>query len=150
MSNYIKGDELMLFYNSYAFAYATSHQLSLSTSTIDINHKDAGFWGAKESGKLDWEITTENLYSDDDFDTLYDIYTAGEPVDVVFAKASNYSPNGLESCGGDVAYWTPNSTNYKTGKAIISSLSINANAGENATFSATFTGSGPLTKYPSN
>ncbi len=145
-NNIIKGDELMLFYNGNAFAWATSHTLTITGNTVDVATKDHGYWGASEVGNLSWEITTENLYSDDDYDTLFDLMVAKEPITVAFAKASNYSANGLVSVGGDVQAWTPDSSNFRSGQAVITSLSVNANTGENATYSATFTGSGPITK----
>lgn len=145
-SNIIKGDELMLFYNSEAFAYATSHSLSMSADTVSVASKDHGFWGANEVGKLNWEITTENLYTDDDYDTLFDLYTNAEPITVAFAKVSNYDKDGLTYVGGSVAAWAPDTSYYRSGLAVISSLQVNANTGENATLSATLTGAGPLTK----
>lgn len=147
MSNTIlKGDELMLFYNNEAFAWATSHTLTITGNTLDIATKDHGFWGASEVGKLTWEITTENLYSDDDYDSLFDLMLQKEPITVAFAKVSNYDVNGLTSVGGDVAAWEADNTEYRSGQAVITSLTVNANTGENATYSATFTGCGPLVK----
>ena len=142
----LKGDELMLFYDGNAFAWATSHTLTITGNTVDIATKDHGFWGASEVGKLTWEITTENLYSDDDYDTLFNLMLAKEPITVAFAKVSNYDANGLAEVGGDVAAWEADDTEYRSGLAVITSLTVNANTGENATYSATFTGSGPLTK----
>ena len=145
-NNIIKGDELMLFYNGNAFAWATSHVLNIQGNTVDVATKDHGFWGASEVGNLTWEITTENLYSDDDYDTLFDLMIQKEPITVAFAKVSNYSPNGLISVGGDVESWTPDASNFRSGQAVITSLSVNANTGEFCTYSATFTGAGPLSK----
>jgi predicted secreted protein len=145
-SNYIRGDELMLFYNGNAFAWATSHTLNLTSNTIDVATKDHGYWGASEVGKLNWTISTENLYSDDDFATLFNLWTAKTPITVAFAKAGNYDPNGLQSVGGDVQAWTPDSTVFFSGQAVISNISVNANTGENATYSAEFTGVGPFTQ----
>lgn len=142
----LKGDELQLFYNGNAFAWATSHTLTLTGNTVDIATKDHGNWAASEIGNISWEITSENLYSDDDYDTLFDLMVQKEPIDVVFAKVSNYDPNGLTRAGGNVSAWTYSQTNYRTGKAVISSLTANANTGENATYSLTLTGAGPLTK----
>ena len=142
----LKGDELMLFYNGKAFAYATSHTLTITGSTLDIATKDHGFWGASEVGKLTWEITTENLYTDDDYDKLYDLMQSRTPITVAFANVSNYNANGLTSVGGSVDAWTADQTKYRSGKAVITSLVANANTGENATLSATFTGAGPLIK----
>lgn len=142
----LKGDELMLFYNGKAFAYATSHTLTITGSTLDIATKDHGFWGASEVGKLTWEITTENLYTDNDYDTLYDLMQSRTPITVAFANVSNYDANGLTSVGGSVDAWTADQTKFRSGKAVITSLVANANTGENATLSATFTGAGPLIK----
>ena len=46
----IKGDDLMLFIpdgsNGYkSIAYATSHTLTMSAETTDVNTKDHGEWG---------------------------------------------------------------------------------------------------------
>ena len=141
----IRGDELQLFYDGNAFAWATSHTLTLTGNTVDIATKDHGSWGASEIGNITWEITSENLYSEDDYDSLFDLMVQKEPIDVVFAKVSNYDPDGLVRAGGNVQAWTA-STTYRTGKAVISSLTANANTGENATYSLTLTGAGPLTK----
>ena len=143
----IRGDELMLFdAQGKAFAYATSHTLTLTGNTVDVSSKDHGFWGASEVGSLTWEITTENLYTDDAYDKLFDLMVSAEPVTVAFAKASNYNVNGLVTTGGSVESWTPDTVQYRSGKAVITSLTVNANTGENATYSATFTGAGALTK----
>ena len=152
MSNtIIKGDELMLFDSEgNALSWSTSHVLSISASQIDIASKDHGFWGASEAGKLTWEITTENLYCDDDYDKLFGLMIAAEPVTVAFAKVSNYDVNGLTSVGGDVEAWTADTTQYWSGLAVITSLTVNANTGENATYSATFTGAGPLVQAEGN
>ena len=151
MSNtIIKGDELMLFNaQGKALAWSTSHVLTITGNTIDVSSKDHGFWGASEVGNLTWELTSENLYCDDNYDELFDIMIAKEPVTVAFAKVSNYDANGLTEVGGTVAYWEPDTTNYRSGKAVITSLTVNANTGENATYSVTFTGAGPLTKAES-
>ena len=147
MATIVKGDELMLFDSAgKAFAYATSHTLTLTGNTVDASSKDHGFWVASEVGSLTWEITTENLYTDDDYNKLFDLMVSAAPITVAFAKASNYDVNGLVATGGSVESWTPDTTQYRSGKAVITSLTVNANTGENATYSATFTGAGALTK----
>jgi len=42
--------------------------------------------------------------------------------------------------------WTPKALNGRKGKVIITSIEVNAPNGENATFTAQFTGVGELTK----
>ena len=139
----------MLFMGGDALAYAKNHTLTITGNTIDISSKDHGYWGASEIGNLTWEVQTENLYTEDNYDDLYDAMVAKTPVDIVFAQANNYNENGLKAVGGSVDSWTASTTSGRKGKAVITSLTINANTGENATYSATFTGSGPLTKVSS-
>ena len=140
MATIIKGDELMLFKNDQSLAFATAHTLTISGSTIDISSKDHGYWGASEIGNITWEITSENLYTDADYDALFSAMINKEKVTVKFGHASDYDVNGL----GTLSYWSPSSTGLYTGEAFITSLTANANTGENATFSVTLSGAGAL------
>ena len=144
MAQIIKGDELMLFdENNQALLYATSHTLTLTGNTTDISSKDHGFFAATSVGKITWELTAECLYTDNDYDALFDQMISGEKVFIKWSKAKNYDVNGLESCGGTVQAWEPADA-VKQGYAYITSLVANANTGENATFSVTYTGAGAL------
>lgn len=146
MNTIIKGDNLMLFDASgKSIALATSHTLTLTGATVDINTKDHGIWGSTEMNKINWEISTENLYSVDSFNSLYDIMIARNAVDVYFGLKSETGNGTVDEDGtGTPKTWTkPESGAYK-GKALITSLTANAASGENATFSATFTGVGSL------
>lgn len=140
----IKGDELQLFLNDSAPLYATSHTITVTGSTIDTATKDHGYFGSTEVGKLSWELTAECLYSDDQYDMMFDMMIRRTKTLVKFAKVKNYSVNGLINVGGDTAAWIPDEHAF-TGYATVTSLTANANTGENATYSITFTGAGPLT-----
>ena len=142
MATIIKGDELMLFKNDKSLAFATAHTLTISGSTIDISSKDHGYWGASEIGNITWEITSENLYTDADYDALFSAMINKEKVTVKFGHASSYDVNGL----GTLSYWSPATTGLYKGEAFITSLTANANTGENATFSVTLSGAGALKK----
>lgn len=140
----VKGDELMLFKDNKSLAYATSHTLSITGNTVDISSKDHGYWGASEIGNITWEITSENLYVDSEFDGLFTAMVAKSPITVTFGHANNYNANGL---GDSSTYWIPDASvgaKYYEGPAIITSLQANANTGENATYSITLTGNGAL------
>lgn len=144
MKQILKGDELMLFKNKKSIAYATSHVLTITGNTVDVASKDHGFWGASEVGSLTWEITSENLYTQDAYDELFDAMVACEPIDVAFGKVASYNKDGIDN---STANWAPDAADgVKYGKAIITSLVCNANTGENATFSITLTGQGAITK----
>lgn len=148
--NIIKGDELMLWdENDQALLYATSHVLTLTGNTTDINTKDHGFWGASAVGNITWELTAECLYTENDYDALFEKMISGQKVFIKWGKAENYDVNGLESCGGTVQAWEPSGV-VKQGYAYITSLVANANTGENATFSVTYTGSGALRESSSH
>lgn len=143
-STIVKGDELMLFKEGKSLAYATSHTLSITGNTIDISSKDHGYWGASEIGNITWEITSENLYVDSEFDGLFTAMVAKTPITVTFGHPDNYNANGL---GDSSANWIPDASvgaKYYQGPAIITSLQANANTGENATYSITLTGNGAL------
>lgn len=144
MKNITKGDQLMLFVAGKSIAFATAHTLTLTANTTDIASKDHGIYGAKDVSTISWEITTENLFAESDYATLVDSMLTGQPVDVVFANAASWVKNGIDN---STKTWTPDTKSTQlSGKALITSLTANANTGENATFSATFTGVGAITK----
>lgn len=141
----IKGNDLMLFDNQgKSIAYATAHTLSLSGETSDTSSKDHGIWGAQEVTRVTWEITTENLYTEDAFDTLMAAMLARTAIDVEFGLKAETGTGTVVD--GDYPNWTPKTGSTYKGKAFITSLTANANNGENATFSATFSGAGKLEK----
>ena len=141
----IKGNALMLFdKDGHSYAYATNHTLTINTETTDVSSKDHGMWGAVEIAKYSWEITSENLFTEADYEDMYDALIAGTPITVKFGlKGEN--DNTKTVADGDYEYWTVRGTHY-TGSAYITSLVANANNGENATYSITLTGIGKLNK----
>lgn len=150
----VHGKKLMCFVkdgSSYvSIGYATNHTLSTSASTIDVSHKDladvtsGGKWDDQEIDTLSWTVTSENFYSVDaegqNFSDLFALYAAGTTVDLKFGIAAD-SSTGVTTGG-----WTPQTTGqYFSGKAVITSLDLNASVSERASFSVTFQGKGPLT-----
>lgn len=142
----IKGHNLMLFDASgNSYAYATNHTLSISGESQDVSSKDHGVWKATSVAKINWEITSENLYTTQDFDTLFAAMIARTPIDIFFGLKSE-ADDGKTVVDGDYTNWTKTATGAYTGKAVITSLSVNAPDGENATYSITMTGAGKLEK----
>ena len=142
----IKGSKLMVFLNDAPIAFATSHSLSITVNTSEVSTKDHGDFPSVIGNNITWEITTENLYSDNAESALWAAMKTMQPVTVKFAPASNY--NNATSQKGIVGVesateWAAG-TAIASGKALITSLSVNAPAGDNATLSATFTGVGEL------
>lgn len=149
MAKIEKGDDLMLFDAAgKSMAFATSHVLTITGETTDVTSKDHGIWQGNEVSKLNWEITSENLYTMDLYDELFDKMLAREPITVYFGKKKENDP---EKCvaDGDYPNWTMlagTGMYVRTGKVFITSLVANANTGENATCSVTLTGTGKISK----
>lgn len=143
MANIIQGEDLMLFMGGKSIACATNHTLTISTETSDTSHKDIkGSWKSSTVKAFSWEVSTENLFTLDgagkQYDDLFDAMTGKVEVDVVIGKPSTVV------VGADG--YTPATTGWYKGKAIITSLTLNMQNGDNATYSATFTGVGELSK----
>lgn len=139
----VKGSTLMLFVNGAPIGFATSHSLSLTVNTTEVSTKDHGAYPAVVANTISWEVTAENLYSDTGNTTLIAICKAKNPVTIKFAKAYNWSDNGV--IDNEHEDWTPDAQHIiAEGQAIITSYSVNAPAGDNATISCTFTGVGEL------
>jgi len=140
----VRGDDLMLFDEEQkSIAFATSHTLTLTSDVTEISCKDSGIWKDAKVNKLGWEITSENLYSTEEYTKIYQKWTSAEPI--IAYWGTTYSPigdtNGVDSPN---AYWQPNPTPLSYGNVIITNLSVNAASGDNATFSVTLQGIGKL------
>lgn len=144
----VSGSDIMLFTyqtNGYkSIAHGTSHSLSLSADTEDINTKDAGIYGLTEVNKINWEIQSDHMYTNDGYDTFFTAMTNREPIKVVFglkSEDSSYTVN-INSDGN----WTPNTSYIYSGNAIITSLDWQADAGSKSTISVSLQGQGAISK----
>ena len=153
----VKGSDIMLFIKdgtSYkSIAHGTSHSLSISADTEDINTKDTGIYGMTEVNKLNWSIQADHMYTRDGYNTFFTTMTTMAPVTVVFGLKADAEIAGTPadvniSADGN---WTPNTSYVYHGQAIITSLDWNADAGSKATVSVTLNGQGSITQgAPSN
>ena len=154
----IKGNDLMLFIKDtkgavHSLAFVTNHQFSITANTADINTKDHGFWGAKEITGITWNITTDNLYTVDTFNELYDRMISRQTVECYFCLKTPTERQGTPATvnlpGDAQTTWHPTQQTGEDGyygRVYITSLSATAASGDNATFSATFDGVGSLYK----
>ena len=141
----IKGRDLMLFNNQgKSFAFATNHTFTINAETAEISSKDHGIWGGSEVTKFTWEISTENLFTPTNYSSLFDLMLAGTPMKVRFGLKSQ-TDNTKNVADGDYQNWT-SGTEYYEGDAVITSLVANAANGDNATYTATFTGAGKIVR----
>ena len=142
-SNIIKGDDLMLFDDANkSIAFATSHTLTLTADAVEVNSKDHGDYGGKEVNKINWEITSENLYTTTSFDALFTKMMNKQAIKVVWGVKAE---NGQSVVDDSLPNYTPATGSYE-GNAFITSLSANSASGENATMSITLSGTGKFSK----
>lgn len=153
----IKGSDLMLFVKqgneTKSLAFATSHTFTISADTADISTKDHGFWGAKEVTKISWNIQTDNLYTVSEFNNLYDLMVARTAIPVYFCLKTPTERSGIPATinlpGDSTNTWHPTTATGEDGyygMVYITSLTANAAAGDNATFSCTLDGIGAIAK----
>lgn len=153
------GGDIMLFYydgSSYtSIAHGSSHQLSLSTQTEDVNSKDAGKFGLTEVSRIQWSITADHMYTRDGWNTFYSYMTAdttsnpdSNKLVVVFGEKDANTPGTADVNISADGNWVPESTySYVySGVAVINSLNLNAQNGQKATISVELQGQGALSK----
>ena len=158
----LKGSALQLFINDggssdVCIGFATSHSLSITTNTTELSTKDHGDYPAVLPTTITWEVTAENVYATTSMAKLLGYVKNRTKVTVKFAEVGNYSQDG-----GSYSYYATepgiieneSKTSWSIGKVIgqgkayITSYSINAASGDNASISCTFTGCGPLDILP--
>lgn len=161
----VAGKKLMLFDDSgHSFAFATNHTLSINGETSDVSTKDHGIYGSSMVNRITWELQSENVFpldasgDDSEFNDLFTHMTSRDEVTVYFGikdETGSYSGStigdGLVQGKGNITedYWTASGNFLYKGKVIITSLQLNAPDGEEASYSATFTGIGSLVKVTS-
>lgn len=143
----VLGKDLMLFVGGKAIALATSCKIGVSAETIDTQSKDSGVWNEKDIKKLGWNCSSDNVFSADadinGYDKLFALMVAAQPVDIAFGIPDNRG-NSLPAAG-----WKSPQKPYK-GKALVTSLELNAADGDKATFSVSMDGTGELTNGDSS
>ena len=152
----VKGKKLMVWVKAgtgssatyKSIGYCTNHTLSTSASTISVSHKDladagSGKWDDQDIDTLTWTITAEAFYANTaegvTFADVFGYYAAGTVLDLKFGVAAD-SSTGVPTGGWAV----PSTGTVLQGRAIISSMDVNAPVDENASFSVNFQGKGAL------
>ena len=143
------GDDIMLFDDKgKSLAFGKSHTLSIGVETQQISHKDSGVYGSKKATKVNWSISAEHMYSEGAYDTLFDKMVALEPITVYFGKKKS---EGDKTVADDptLTAWSANNppqSTLRTGQVIITKLDLQAQSGDNATFSVEFEGVGKISQ----
>ena len=121
-----KGNDIKVSVGSTLIGGQQNCSINRETETSDTTTKDSGVWSEAEAIGLSWSVDLDGLVVVGD-DGLKALETAWENLQQV-----------------DVKYGT--STNYKSGKAIITSLSSNSANKEKTTYSVSLQGVGALRK----
>lgn len=145
----MNGKDLMLWIDGKVIALSTSCKINLVANTTDSATKDDGFWDASEIGSMSWSATNESVDSADKdrandyvYDQLFDLFTAGQPVDITVGIPTNKDDKGVPESG-----WTaPIKGTFYSGKAQITALDRDGTKGNNASVSISLTGYGALVK----
>ena len=125
------------------------YSLSKTLNTQEVTTKDHGDSTAVLPTTMTWQVTCENLYSLDGYQKLNYAFRNKLEVELYFGETTYNQTVNQESIVGKTATstmvhnWEAEGYGEK-GKALITQLDVTAAAGENATFTATFTGSGDL------
>ena len=136
----LDGTDLILSVNGKALGFSTGCKVSTTTETGERVTKEAssGKWKEKYVKSFSESISAEGcVLTDGDSDTptydqLKDMQLAGEPIDASYGLRDGDSRTGKTNGG------------YK-GKYIITSLELDAQAGDDAKYSITLQNSGPVT-----
>lgn len=98
-------------------------------------------------GKLSWSITTDNLFTEEDFSKMTDLWIERTAIDVVFTVKGNEGVVNPDGTTVPTVGWTPKESSGYKGKVVITGITANAPDNENATYSITLEGAGALSKY---
>ena len=121
-----KGNDIKVSVGSTLIGGQQNCSINRETETSDTTTKDSGVWSEAEAIGLSWSVDLDGLVVVGD-EGLKALETAWENLQQV-----------------DVKYGT--SSNYKSGKAIITSLSSNSANKEKTTYSVSLQGVGALEK----
>lgn len=121
-----KGNDIKVSVGSTLIGGQQNCSINRETETSDTTTKDSGVWSEAEAIGLSWSVDLDGLVVVGD-EGLEALETAWENLQQV-----------------DVKYGT--SSNYKSGKAIITSLSSNSSNKEKTTYSVSLQGVGALEK----
>lgn len=145
----IRGKDIIFFSKVGAvvtpIAFASSIKLDIKASTREIKSKDnEGDWAVRLGDKLDYSISGDGLMAmnlsgtTNGTDSLFNKLIAKQPIDFVIGTKTGTSPE-----------WTVDTAAASfAGKIILTSLSISAGEGDNATYSFGGDAAGPLALIP--
>ena len=145
-SQLVHGDNFLLYLTSgkTVVAYATSCSLQVDSETIDTSSKFSCKWASNMGGKASYTISADALYCQNtegaiSFDTLLEYMVKGEQIEWYMGEEAEH--NG--SCETN-PHTLDTTKTYYNGKAVVTSVSLEAGNNEIASCSITLTGAGEI------
>ena len=142
----VRGNEFSLYLTSgkTVIAYATSCSLQVDSETIDTSSKFSCKWASNLGGNASYTISADALYCQNigsgvSFDTLLKYMVSGEQVSWYMGEEMDHDG----TCDTNPHTLDTGST-YYNGRAVITSVSLEAGNNEIATCSITLTGAGEI------
>lgn len=142
----VNGDNLLLYLTSgqTVVAYATSCSLQVDSETIDTSSKFSCKWASNMGGKASYTISADALYCQDvegaiSFDKLLEFMVKGEQIEWYMGEEKEWTG----SCETNTHELDDTKT-YYNGKAVVTSVSLNAGNNEIASCSISLTGAGEI------
>ena len=142
----VNGDNFLLYLTSgqTVVAYATSCSLQVDSETIDTSSKFSCKWASNMGGKASYTISADALYCQDvegaiSFDKLLEFMVKGEQIEWYMGEEKEWTG----SCETNTHELDDTKT-YYNGKAVVTSVSLNAGANEIASCSINLTGAGEI------
>jgi hypothetical protein len=128
----INGTDLKVFIEGLPVAHSTSCELSLTHSPRESTTKDSGGDTARLPGKRDWSLSCDSLYAE-----VYDDEEKTGFLELVAAikAGTKLALEFKTDVVGDQIY---------SGNAYLTDLNINAGTEENASYTASFAGTGAI------
>lgn len=141
----INGDDLLLYLTTgqTVVAYATSVSVQVDSETIDTSSKFSCRWASNIGGRASYTISADALYCDAaegiSFDKLLEMMVEGEPIEWYIGEEQAHTG----TC--DTNPHTLDTTKrYYNGRAIVTSVSLEAGNNEIASCSISMTGEGEI------
>ena len=132
----VKGNDLIVYMNSggteTAIACSTTCTLNIAQELVDSTCKDSGGWANNIEGLKSWSVDVDGLY------VLPNVWGFIDISDLIVSSDDNTVTITFGNTGPLKHYWQ--------GTARLASTSLSGDSDQGATYSASFTGYGALTR----
>ena len=142
----VRGNEFSLYLTKgkTVIAYATSCSLQVDSETIDTSSKFSCKWASNLGGNASYTISADALYCQNigsgvSFDTLLKYMVSGEQVSWYMGEEVDHDGPCVDN-----PHTLDTGSTYYNGRAVITSVSLEAGNNEIASCSITLTGAGEI------